>query len=276
MTPEPDTHKRQVAGLFDLIAAGYDNPSQRWFARCAQRLVERLGPARGARVLDAATGTGAAATAAARAVGDEGRVHGIDLSAAMLERARANVQQLSLANVELQMMDAEHLDFDGADFDHVVCAFGLFFIPDMAAALRQWRRVLKPGGRLAFSSFAQSAFTPLRGLFAEDLSAFAEPPGEPGWYRLTDPAAVRALLQSAGFESVETVEEQHGYHLPDADTWWEILWNTGFRAYLDALSPEQLAAFRARHLGRVAELVTDEGLWLDIATLFTTARRPAR
>ncbi|HKK06379.1 MAG TPA: class I SAM-dependent methyltransferase [Gammaproteobacteria bacterium] len=275
MPPDPDTHKQQVTSLFDLIAEGYDNPSQRFFGRCADRLVECLRPTRGSEVLDIATGTGVAAIALAGAVGAEGRVQAIDLSPAMLDRAATNIQALSLPNIDLHIMDAERLDFDSAHFDHVSCAFGLFFIPDMGEALRQWLRVLKPGGTLAFTSFADRAFRPLAEMFIEDLEAFGLTPPAPGWYRLSDPTVVRQLLEAAGFEAIETAEEQHGHYLADTSGWWELLWNSGFRGYLNALAPEQLAAFRRMHLARVAERATEQGLWLDIATLFTTARRPA-
>lgn len=69
-------------------------------------------------------------------------------------------------------MDAESLEFKNNYFDAVTCSFGLFFLPDMLAALKEWRRVTKPGGQLLFTSFAESAFQPLVGEFIDDLYEF--------------------------------------------------------------------------------------------------------
>ena len=115
----------------------------------------------GSKVLDVATGTGVAAIAFAQAVRPGGRVTAVDISADMLDRAAANITKMALDNVDLHQMDAERLDFRAGYFHSVVCSYGLFFLPDMPAALREWVRVLRPGGKLAFTSFETSAFQPM-------------------------------------------------------------------------------------------------------------------
>ena len=100
---------------------------------CAHRLGERAALAPGAQVLDVATGTGWAALAA------------------------------GLTQVEFRASDAERLDLADQRFDVVLCASGLFFLPDMLAALREWHRVLTPGGQVAFSGFGLTLRAALAG-----------------------------------------------------------------------------------------------------------------
>ncbi len=139
MNADPDAaaHKQAVTAIFDAVAAGYDSPALRFFPFSADRVLSRLRLRPGSKVLDAATGTGALAVALGQAVGPQGRVMGIDLSVAMLNRAEQNIKKMALDNVDLFEMDAEAPEFRSDYFDAVTCGFGLFFLPDMVAALKQ-------------------------------------------------------------------------------------------------------------------------------------------
>ena len=90
---------RSVADVFNLIAAGYDREALRFFPYAADRLIARLKPAHGIKILDIATGTGVVALAAAQAVGAAGRVVGIDLAEGMLEQAEKKLRQFGIAGL---------------------------------------------------------------------------------------------------------------------------------------------------------------------------------
>jgi ubiquinone/menaquinone biosynthesis C-methylase UbiE len=152
------------------VAAGYD--TQRYMRVCASRLVELVGLPSGAKVLDVATGTGWAALAAARTVGATGQVVGVDLTPAMLEQARRKAAMAHLTNVAFCEGDAQRLDFPPHSFDAVLCASAIFFLPDMLAAVREWQRVTKPGGRVAFSTCGDTLFHPMRAMLNARLSRY--------------------------------------------------------------------------------------------------------
>ena len=105
----------------------------------------------GEHVLDLACGTGLVTLDAARSVGPHGKVLGTDLSGQMVEVARQRAVEQQLSNVTFQRMDAETLDLPDATFDVVLCALGLMYLPDPQRAVREWLRVLKPGGRVAIA-----------------------------------------------------------------------------------------------------------------------------
>lgn len=140
--------KLEIVGVFSRAALSYDMVGPRQFTYFADRLVEFVAPQAGSDVLDVATGTGAILLALSERIGEHGRLVGVDLSPDMLERAAARVRDRSLANVALHLMDAEALELDDESFDYVLSSFGLSSLPDRPGALQEFRRVLRPGGRI--------------------------------------------------------------------------------------------------------------------------------
>ena len=104
----------------------------------------------GLRVLDIASGTGEPAVAIAAAVGPTGHVTATDLGAGMLAVAEEEARANGLTNLTFQQADAHALPFADQSFDRVTCRFGVMYFADSPTALREIRRVLKPGGRAAF------------------------------------------------------------------------------------------------------------------------------
>jgi ubiquinone/menaquinone biosynthesis C-methylase UbiE len=183
---ESQARKQRITATFDLIAEGYDNPAQRYFPFAADYLISLAQPKPGDRVLDVATGTGMAAIAAAQAVNPGGRVQAIDLSENMLSKAQRNIDKYALHNIDFHVMDAEQLEFRSNYFDLITCAFGVFFFTDPTQALRSWMRVLKPGGRIIFTTFSRNTFQPMAQWFREAIEASGAAFPEPAWQRLAE------------------------------------------------------------------------------------------
>lgn len=267
--------RQQVLNTFETVAASYDNPATRFFHCCGDRLISKLNPGTGSQILDVATGTGAVALPAALAVAPHGRVQAIDLSNAMLDRALHNLQKAGISNIDFHVMDGEHLEFKHDYFDYVTCSFGLFFFNDMQSGLKEWLRVMKPGGQIMLTSFNESAFRPLADIFKRDMAEYGIEIPQEKWRHLTNRDDCQALLESAGFNEISIEAEQMGYHLETVDNWWQLLYSTGFRGFIDQLSPQQLEEFQQQHKQRIAEQASDQGIWLDVDTLFICARKPS-
>jgi len=273
-TLNPEQIKQNIKASFDLVASGYDTPAMRYFPFSADHLADSLKAKRGERVLDVACGTGMAAIAIATMLGPEGRLQAIDISDKMLDKALVNIKKAGLTNIDLHTMDAENLEFKSQYFDAASCAFGLFFLPDMAKGVKEIFRVLKPGGRFIYSSFSTQAFSPLADLFREHVTDYGINIPDNSWRLLSDESTCLELLRDAGFEQTQIDKKQLGYHLASSLDWWEILYNSGFRAILEQLEPPQLAEFRQRHLTEIDKLKTDKGIWLDVEVLFVFGKRP--
>jgi demethylmenaquinone methyltransferase / 2-methoxy-6-polyprenyl-1,4-benzoquinol methylase len=139
-----------VAAVFDEIAPVYDRLGsilslgleRRW--RTA--VVEMAGIRPGDAAIDVAAGTGKLAEVLADRVGPFGRVVAVDLSPEMVQRGTANTRDL--VQLEFMLGDAVALPFEDARFDAATIAFGLGTLPDLAAGLKELRRVVRPGGRV--------------------------------------------------------------------------------------------------------------------------------
>lgn len=125
-------------------------PSAVFTTPVAAHLVEFAGIKPSETVLDVGTGTGVVAITAARAGAS---VSGLDLTPALLEAARENARITNIDNIEWIEGDAENLPFPDGQFDVVVSQFGHMFAPRPDVAVSQMRRVLKPGGRIAFATW---------------------------------------------------------------------------------------------------------------------------
>lgn len=168
-------------------------PTQMFTTPVAGQLVKFAQIAQGERVLDVATGTGVVAITAARA---GARVHGLDLTPALLEQARENAR-IAGVDVEWQEGDAEQLPYPDGSFDVVVSQFGHMFAPRPEVAVAEMRRVLKPSGRIAFATFPPEHYVgrmfALMVRHAPPAPAGVAPP--PAW---GNPAVVAERL-AAGF-----------------------------------------------------------------------------
>ena len=162
MTPDlaGDDHATRAARAYGAAADHYDRAALGFWDDFGAATVSRLRLKAGAAVLDLCCGAGGSAIPAARAVGPEGHVLGIDLAGPLLGLARAKAVQADLANVELRCADATRTGLPGASFDAVVCVFGVFFAADMAGFTAEMWRLVRPGGVLAITTEGPDLFEP--------------------------------------------------------------------------------------------------------------------
>lgn len=144
---------------WDLAAAHYEALWREQLAPAQQALLAAAALRPGERVLDVACGTGLVSLAAAAAVAPGGQVLGVDIAERMVEAAREQAAQRGLAlATRFARMDAERLAApDNVGYDAALCALGLMYLPDPLQALREMRRVLRPGGRVVLAVWGERA-----------------------------------------------------------------------------------------------------------------------
>lgn len=160
----------------------------------------------GETALDVACGTGALTRHVAKLVGPHGRVVGLDLSPDMLSIARAtSLNRLAVGSIEWREGDVNTIPFASETFDAVFCTFALMVFPDRVAALKEMRRVLKPGGRMALSVWGDMKKCPGQTAIKESWEHYFGADEAAGFVRqhvLSDPKIVYSLIRDAGFDEV--------------------------------------------------------------------------
>ncbi len=257
---------------FNTVSAGYNNKALRFFPASAEHMATLLGLRGDERVLDVACGTGHASLAVARML-PRGRVTAVDFSSGMLDQARQKAKALNAGNVEFIERDMQDLGFDGR-FDVAVCAFGIFFAEDMDAQLARIVSAVKPGGKVMITNFQESYFQPLRDLFFNRLAACGVQNPPQAWKRIAQEAGCRQLFDKAGLADIRVESKNVGYHLENAEQWWDIVWNAGFRRMVGQLKPEDQERFKREHLHEVEAIRNKKGIWLDVGVLYTTGTKP--
>ncbi len=200
-----------------MMAQSYqDNVVPAILGPMGARLVEAAELRPGQRVLDVACGTGAVTRVAARAVGEKGRVTGMDLGAHMLSVA-TTVPHDNGAKIRWTQGDATALPFADDLFDIVLCAQGYMFFPDRVQALREAFRVAVPGGRVALAVWAtpdnnpyfSAMYAGLLPHISEETAAVMKVP-----FALADPSDLQSLFIEAGVSQVRVETVAASLRLP--------------------------------------------------------------
>jgi ubiquinone/menaquinone biosynthesis C-methylase UbiE len=267
----PDEHKEKVASTFDTVCDAYDCEELRFFRSSAERMLDLLELTGKERLVDIAAGTGHITISAAKRL-HSGQVRAVDLSEGMLAQAQEKARTESLDNIEFHCCDLEGLDIPESGHDAASCGFGIFFLPDMENGLRVIRNQLRPGGRFIMSTFLDGMQEPLTTLFLDRIQAYGLEPPPLSWKRLDSADKASAMLRETGFKGISCHEEQLGYYLPDAQSWWNVLWNSGYRGLLMQLAEDDIERFREEHMKEVASTASEQGIWMDINVLFTSGK----
>jgi SAM-dependent methyltransferase len=246
----------QDAPRWDRHAAAYEAVFEGLTDAFAARALDLLEPLTGRRLLDLAAGAGGGALqAAARGA----HVTAFDASAAMVTRIRARAGG---AAIEAAQVDARYpLPRPDAAFDAALSCLGVVLLPDPVPALRELRRVLRPGGRLAVVTWTE----PQRYELAARLRAAAErvcgappppPPDPPAQLRYADPGALTALIEAAGMKIASSERVEAPLRAGSARALAGALdFAPGMAALLAALGPDRAAVEEAF----VAALEADQG-----------------
>lgn len=247
------------SAAFQQNAPGYADTMAPSLRPVAAEVVRRAGLKPRERVLDIGCGTDIAAAAA---INDGRTVLGVDGATAMLKIARRDVPEAAF-----EEMDFNHLQLPDGGWDVAISSHALLFADDRVVALREWRRVMRPGGRLSLSVPGPSEVTPsvtYAAVYArwELATRFDYPtPGElAGW------------ADAAGWSDVSTAADPTvAIHLPDEEAFrtWR---RTGSRAGATAgFSEEQHAALTAEMM-EVTPRDADGAFRIPFGALYLTAR----
>ena len=263
----------QTVRLFDAVSDSYDAVGVEFFGPIADELVGHLAPTPGESLLDIGCGTGQVLMRAAKLVGETGRMMGIDASPGMISQARATLDEAGLTRVELREADAQDLEPANGQFDIVASSLVLFFIPEPLRALRSWRTVLNPGGRIGITTFGarDPRWEAVDSVFTSYLPPGmldARTTGAKGPFASDD--GVAELIAKAGSTNAHTWNTDIDVAFEDAAHWHSWTMSVGQRAMWQAVPAEDVAAVLDLAAQRLSECVGNDGRIHLTQTIRTT------
>lgn len=260
MTPSPDPDE-QRAGILDgweQAAAGWGRRAQRvrdWGMPVSTWMIEQLSLQPGQRLLELAAGPGDTGFLAAELIAPGGTLVSSDATEGMLEVARKRAGELDLSSVkvEFKQLQIEWIDLPTASVNAILCRWAYMLAVDPEAGMREARRVLVPGGRIALAVWDSAEANPWATIPTEALvqGGYIEPVDRnvsAGIFSLADPERLQEMLEEAGFvdvlvESIEVVRDYDQF-----DKFWDesVELSPSLGVALERLTDEQRDDVRRR------------------------------
>lgn len=262
-------HAFEHAG-WQRAAAAYPDTFGQLTLQAVEPLLDAVGAQPGVRLLDVATGPGYVAAAAARRGAS---VIGVDFAPAMVEYARRLHPDL-----DIREGDALQLPFEPATFDAAVTSFGLLHFDEPDRALAEMRRVLRPGGRGAFTVWMAPEHTAGFRITLDAIAKYGDtespaPPGPP-FFRFSDPQECERALIAAGFTSPNVIAVPMTWRLSSGDALFEAITEGGVRtsALINAQSPGARAAIRREVIEQASSFLRDGEIVLPMPCVLASAQ----
>ena len=252
MTDDARTKSREV---WDEMASGWDRHSDylsRTGRPVAEWLVDNVDAREGDTILDLAGGTGDNGFLAAERVGSSGKVIVSDFAPEMVAVAERRASEAGLSNVETRVLDAESMDIADDRVDGIICRWGFMLMLDPQKAMKECRRVLKPGRSLALSVWGGPKDNPWITITGMSIMQMGhQPGGDPfgpgGMFSLADHDKIRSMLIEAGFESISTDRTPVVWASSSFDEAWDFMTNVAgaVAALVKQLPDDEIAKLRS-------------------------------
>ncbi len=268
---EPATLK--AATTYNMASDHFDAEPLSFWNRHGKAAVDLLDLTPGSRVLDVGCGTGASAIPAAKAVGPEGHVLGLDVAAKMLNCTRRKARLEDLSNIKFETRDMTTLGAETGQFDAVISVFSIFFVVDMERQCERLWRLVRPGGKMVVTVWGINAFQPAAAIFSEELR-WLKPDAHTGarpWARLADTASFRQTLLDGGVTAPQFWPVTDTQPLATAEDWWTVAMGSGYRWEIEQLTLGDQTSLRE---SVTARLRSEEVCEVGTSVIHATAMKP--
>jgi ubiquinone/menaquinone biosynthesis C-methylase UbiE len=274
--------QEQIRRVWETMASGWE-ARRAYLAEFSGEitawLVDTLEPQPGQTILELAAGPGDTGFAAARRIGDEGRLISTDLVPAMVDVARRRAAEVGVTNADFRVLDAERNDLGTDSVDGVICRWGYSLMLDPLRALTETRRVLRPGGTHTLSVMASPQDNPWGSLLMRSVVGLGLiPPPDPkhpgGLFSLADHGDLRTIIEGAGFRDVEIEDMPFRLRFTDFGDYWRFIleFAGGVSALLRSFDDETLRKVQDATASAIAEFQQGSGYDFPALTVNAAAK----
>ena len=218
---------QQQRKLWNTFSPGWrkwDSFVMKWLQPIGEKLIEVAKLRDDDLILDVATGTGEPGLTVATKVG-RGKVIGTDVAEGMISLAQENAKRRGIANYQAQVSDASHLPLQTQEFSVILCRFGVMYFANPQADVKEIVRMLKQGGRIAFSAWTQPEKNPWATTSGKTVQEILQlpppPPDTPGIFRYAQAGALAQLFQGAGLKDIQETKVRGKLEFDSAEQYWE-------------------------------------------------------
>ncbi len=270
--PDPHSFRDFEHSGWQAIPEPYHQAFGELTAQSIEPLLDAAGVKKGTKVIDIATGPGYAAAAAERR---GATVIGVDFSSAMVVEARRRNPE-----IEFREGDAEELPLGDALFDAAVMNFGILHLARPDQALAEACRVLRPGGRFAFTAWAKPeeaiGFGIVLGAIKKHGDLTVSLPEGPPFFRFSEPDECSRSLRAAGFESAKVIKILQTWRLPTVDSLFEFMKESTVRTagLLRAQKPEALENIRRAMRDELTRYQKRDAVELPMPAILALGTKP--
>ena len=254
----------------------WDALNMRLLKPSADAMLTEIPWRRGISILDVACGTGEPGLTAA-SIAREGNVLAIDLAEHMVQVARDSARVRGLKNFRAETASVDHIPAGDGTFDAILCRYGFMFFPNVAAALGEFKRVLKPGGRVIVAVWSSPAKNTWVTTVMNVIRAHAELPpvsaDAPGLFRFGQIEDLAEAFWRAGLRELQFQEIEWVATYDSPDRYWEYMTEVpaAVAQTLAGLRPEVQAQIRAQVLKTVSRYEQDRAVHLTCGTHVVSA-----
>lgn len=240
-----------------------------WTLPVTNWMIDAISPEPGESLLELAAGPGDVGFRAAELIEPDGVLICSDFIPEMLSAARERAALLKIKNIDFRQIDAGAIDLETASVDGVLCRWGYSLVPDPQTAMRETRRVLKPGGQVALAAWGSphdnlwSVLAPLGAALEGMLNIAEEPPEQKaGQFAWADKEKIVTAFQVAGFTEFEIESLTFNMTFPSFEAWWKTIVEISpdLMRLIPALDPSSQGRLKTRLRGLARDFIQPDGM----------------
>ena len=271
--------KQSVKTAFDQSAQKFGEIGPAYFKFYGGLLADVADVQPGDHVLDIACGRGAVTFPIAEKLNGSGFVTGIDISGGMINASCNLANNKKLQNIDFKIIDAEHLDFPDHSFNIVTSGFGLFFLPDIKKGFAEVKRVLKPDGKLLFTSWAtpyqkEIAIEIVTKVIGQDVSDYINNSSAISPESFRSEAGLELVLEQAGLKKISITRESYLCKYRSEDEWYDARMHSANRIFFEKVPVELQPQLKRVMYEVLSRYRTAEGIMIPISAFITSAQLP--